>query len=752
MTTRFLFLFVFVIHHTLQGQSLTSYVNPFIGTSNYGATHPGSNYPHAMASVTPFNVAHRKGEENKFEKDSEWHSRPYVYENKYLTGFSHLNLSGVGCPEAGVILLMPTTGPLEFDATEYGSTYSQEKASPGYYSSRLDKYQVLAEMTSTKRSGISRYTFPAGRSNILLNLGLGLTNETGASVRVISPTEVEGSKTIGTFCYNPEDVRPVYFVAQLSKPAKSFGTYKKMPKYKAVEADWVKYDDDYKPYENYRHEMAGEDIGAYFSFDTQENDVIEVKVGISFVSIANARENLRREQPSFEFEDIRKKNEAKWDELLGRIQVETKDETGKTLFYTALYHTLLHPNLVNDVNGDYPVMGGGPEIKNSDRDRYTVFSLWDTYRNVHPLLSLVYPELQSQMVNTMVDMYKENQWLPKWELFGMETNVMVGDPASPVITDTYLRGIRDFDVEAAYEAMKKASDTPGEENLLRPGIDTYNTLGYVAEDTLDTWGGSVSSSLEYYIADWNLAQLAKALGNSTDHKKYRQKSLGYRHLFDKSTGMLRPRFQDGSWLTPFNPEAGKNFEAVIGYVEGNAWQYRFYVPHDINGLIKLLGGRKKFGSQLQLLFDSDNYDMANEPDITYPYLFNYLPGQEYKSQQKVRELINQYYSNTPGGIPGNDDTGTLSTWLLFSMLGIYPICPGDMNYAIVSPYFDQVVITLDKRYYTGKSLIIKTNKSAQDANYIHAIRKDGKELNSFFIHHKDLVSGGTLEFDLETTH
>ena len=752
MTTRFLFLFSFLIHHTLPGQSLTSYVNPFIGTSNYGATHPGSNYPHAMASVTPFNVAHRKGAENKFEKDSEWHSRPYVYENKYLTGFSHLNLSGVGCPEAGVILLMPTTGPLELDAAEYGSTYSQEKASPGYYSSRLDKYQVLAEMTSTKRSGISRYTFPPGRSNILLNLGLGLTNETGASVRVISPTEVEGSKTIGTFCYNPEDVRPVYFVAQLSKPAKSFGTYKKMPKYKAVEADWVKYDNEYKPYEGYRHEMAGEDIGAYFSFDTHEGEVIEIKVGISFVSIANARENLRREQPTFAFNDIRNKNEARWNDLLGRVQIDSRDKTAKTIFYTALYHTLLHPNLINDVNGDYPVMGGGPGIKNSDQDRYTVFSLWDTYRNVHPFLSLVYPELQSQMVNTMVEMYKENGWLPKWELFAMETNVMVGDPASPVITDTYLRGIRDFDVNTAYEAMKKASDTMGEENLLRPGIDTYNTLGYVTEDTLDIWGGSVSSSLEYYIADWNLAQLAKELGYPTDHKKYLRKSMGYRHLFDKSTGMLRPRFQDGSWLTPFNPEAGKNFEAVIGYVEGNAWQYRFYVPHDINGLIKLLGGRKKFGSELQLLFDSDNYDMANEPDITYPYLFNYIPGQEHKSQQKVRELINQYYTNTPGGIPGNDDVGTLSTWLIFSMLGIYPTCPGDMNYTLVSPYFDQVVITLDERYYPGKSLIIKTNKSTRDANYIHSIRKDGKKLNSFFIHHKDLVSGGALEFDLDTAY
>ncbi|TRX53375.1 glycoside hydrolase family 92 protein [Fulvivirga sp. M361] len=739
-----------LVNTMLFGQPPTSYVNPFIGTSNYGATHPGSNFPHAMVSVTPFNVAHRKGAENKFEKDSEWHSRPYVYENKYLTGFSHINLSGVGCPEAGSILLMPTTDSLSFDSEKYGSTYSQEKASPGYYSNRLDRYDVLTELTSTKRSGISRYTFPEGRSNILLNLGLGLTNETGASLKIISPTEVEGFKTIGTFCYNAEDVRPVYFVAKLSKAPTSFGAWKKMPKYKAVEADWVKYNNAYKPYEKYMHELAGENIGAYFTFDTKENEVIEVKVGISYVSIANARKNLNAEQPGFEFEDTRVKNESKWNELLGRVRVDSDNKEAKTIFYTALYHTLIHPNLINDVNGDYPAMGSHKTM-NSGKDRYSVFSLWDTYRNVHPFLSLVYPELQSQMVNTMVDMYKENQWLPKWELFGMETDVMVGDPGSPVITDTYLRGIRDFDVASAFNAMKKASDTSEKANALRPGIDSYNTLGYVAEDSTDVWGGSVSTSLEYYIADWNIAQLAKELDYPSDYKKYKQKSLGYKNLFDKSTGMLRPRFQDGSWLTPFNPEAGKNFEAVIGYVEGNAWQYRFYVPHDIEGLIKLLGGNKKFGSQLQLLFDSDNYDMANEPDITYPYLFNYLPGQEYKSQQKVRELIDKYYTNTPGGIPGNDDTGTLSTWLVFSMLGIYPVCPGDMSYAMVSPYFDKVNITLNSQYYPGSSLIIKSNRPSHDAKYISSIRKDGRPVRSFFIEHKDLINGGVLEFDLTST-
>ena len=461
--------------------------------------------------------------------------------------------------------------------------------------------------------------------------------------------------------------------------------------------------------------------------------------------------NLQGEQSGWEFDRIQDKNRSRWDELLGRVRVRSSDDDAKTIFYTALYHTLIHPNIINDVNGDYPLMGSY-KTGNSGKNRYTVFSLWDTYRNVHPFLSLVYPELQSEMVNSMVAMYNENHWLPKWELLGMETGVMVGDPASPVITDTYKRGIRDFDVQLAYTAMKKASDTPEKENMLRTGIDSYNTLGYVAEDTTDIWGGSVSSSLEYYIADWNIAELARLLGYTSDYRKYLEKSMGYKKLFDPSTGMLRPRFEDGSWLNPFNPEAGKNFEAVIGYVEGNAWQYRFYVPHDIEGLIKLLGGHGRFASQLQLLFDSDNYDMANEPDITYPYLFNYVKGQEYKSQQKVRELIDKHYTNSPGGIPGNDDTGTLSTWLLFSMLGFYPVCPGDMEYAIVSPYFDEVTISLNEKYYPGKSLTIKANKADQEAIYINTLRLNKKKVNSFFIHHEDLVRGGLLEFDLTTNH
>ena len=726
-------------------QTPVDYVNPFIGTSNYGATNPGAVVPAGMVSVVPFNVAFKKGAENQFEKDSEWHSRPYVFENKFLTGFTHVNLSGVGCPDLGSIILMPTTGELEFDPEKHGTTYSDEIAKPGFYSNKLEKYGIETQMSATTRTGISRYTFPEGEANILLNLGLGLTNETGAMLRVVSDTEVEGFKLIGTFCYNPEDVRPVYFVAKFSKPAREFGAWKKMPKFKGVEGDWTKYNDKYKPYNGYLREMVGEDIGAYFRYDVAESESIEVKVGVSYVSIENARMNLSVEQPGFALDKTAEQASSQWNTLLNRIQVEGGTEDDKTIFYSALYHVMLHPNIIQDVNGEYPLMEGFGVGKTGGKNRYTVFSLWDTYRNVHPFLSLVYPDLQLDMIHSMLGMYKESGWLPKWELLGMETGVMVGDPATPVIADTYLRGIQNFDVNLAYEAMTKAA-TQLENNKLRPGIKEYDIMGYIPEGSESGVWGTVSTTLEYNISDWNLAQFARALGKGDDADYFTKRSLSYRRYFDDSTGMLRPIVKDKGWLSPFDPEAGKNFEPVIGFVEGNAWQYRFYVPHDIRGLQQLLGGEKPFLDALNACFDTDNYDMANEPDITYSYLFNYVKGEEWRTQERVRALIRKHYFNGPAGIPGNDDTGTLSTWLLFSMMGFYPDCPGKMDYALASPVFDKITIDLDGNFYPGKQLVIEAIGGEGDRFLTKKIAWNGKGVDGYFINHHELVKGGVLRF------
>ncbi|MFC4653886.1 GH92 family glycosyl hydrolase [Rheinheimera marina] len=718
----------------------SQYVNPFIGTSNFGATHPGAQYPNALASVSPFNVAYG-GELNKFEKDAAWNSRGYIYENRYLTGYSHLNLSGVGCPEAGVLLLMPTTGELNLDAKSYGSTYSAEQASAGYYRHSLDKYGVTSELTSTLRTGLSRFTFPAGQSHLLLNLGLGLTNESGGSLKIVSDQEIEGSRMIGTFCYHPEDVRPVYFVARFSKAATQTGAFKQMPQYHKVEADWMQYNHSIKPYPGYRQEMSGDEIGAWFSFDTKANEQIDVKLGISFVSIANARANLDAEQPGFDFDKTRQQAVKAWDQLLDKVQVKGSSEN-KTLLYTALYHSLIHPNIIQDVNGDYPLMGQSGVGNSGGKNRYSVYSLWDTNRNVHPLLSLLYPELQSEMVQSAVAMANESGWLPKWELYGMETQVMVGDPGTVMIADSYLRGIRDFDTEAAYKAMRRAAEQP-KDNLLRPENLDYLKLGYVPVDDEGPYDGSVSTSLEYYLADFNLSQFASALGKTKDADRYRQRAQNYRLLFDKDTGMLRPKQRSGEWHNPYNPEQGRNFEPTPGYIEGNAWNYRFYVPHDTPGLIQLLGGDQAFLTQLDATFSTGNFDMANEPDITYPYLYHFVPGQSWRSSARVQQQITQHFGNKPDGLPGNDDTGTMSAWLAFSMLGLYPVSPGLMDYALVQPSFDEVTIQLSSHYYSGNTLQIKNQLTGPQQPGSQWLWQQ-QPLGSSFISHQQLVKGGTL--------
>ena len=524
------------------------YVNPFVGTTNYGTTNPGAICPQGMMSVVPFNVMGDKSVGNKIDKDSQWWSTPYEHTNTYFTGFSHVNLSGVGCPELGSLLLMPTTGKLNVDYLQYGSAYKDEKATPGYYSNVLTKYGIKNEVSATLRTGISRFTFPKGESNILLNLGEGLTNETGATVRFVSDTEIEGSKLLGTFCYNPQAVFPIYFVMRINKTPRARGYWKKM-RSMTVEAQWDNTSGKNKLYTAYTKEMSGDDIGTWFTFDTDEGETIEVSMGVSFVSIANARLNLEKEQAGKGFDQIRAEARAMWQNDLSRILVEGGTEEQKRVFYTAMYHLLIHPNILQDVNGQYPAMEGS-EILTTKGNRYTVFSLWDTYRNVHQLMTLLFPDRQLDMVRTMVDMYKEHGWLPKWELYGRETLTMEGDPSIPVIVDTWMKGLRDFDVQAAYEAMYKSATTPGKDNLMRPDIDDYIAKGYVP--LTEQYDNSVSHALEYYIADYALSRFAQALGKKEDAKLFYDRSLGYKHYYCKEFGTLRPSLSTNFFLPPIN--------------------------------------------------------------------------------------------------------------------------------------------------------------------------------------------------------
>ncbi len=719
------------------------YVNPFIGTTNYGTTNPGAVCPQGMMSVVPFNVM--GAVEGNRDKDSRWWSTPYEHNNVFFTGYAHVNLSGVGCPELGSLLLMPTTGELEVDYMKYGSHYTDEQASPGYYSNILTKYGIKTEVTATPRTGRARFTFPEGKGNILLNLGEGLTNESGATVRFVNDREIEGSKLLGTFCYNPQSVFPIYFVMRIDKQPGDRGYWKKM-RPMTVEAQWDSTAGTRKIYTSYLKEMSGDDIGTWFTFDTREGETIEVSIGVSFVSIENARENLEAEQAGRTFDDLRQAARAAWRNDLSRILVEGGTDDQRTVLYTALYHFLIHPNILNDINGEYPAMESN-EILTTQGRRYTVFSLWDTYRNVHQLMTLLFPDRQLDMVRTMIDMYREHGWLPKWELYGRETLTMEGDPAIPVIVDTWMKGLRDFDLETAYEAMRKSATASGAENLMRPDADDYFNLGYVP--LREQYDNSVSHALEYYIADFSLSRLAAALGKKEDAKLFYERSLGYRHYFCPEYGTLRPKLPDGTFYAPFNPEQGANFEPCPGFHEGSAWNYTFYVPHDIPGLTRLMGGRKAFIDKLQHVFDAGLYDPANEPDIAYPYLFSYFKGEEWRTQKLVKELLAKYFKAAPDGIPGNDDTGTMSAWAIFSMLGFYPDCPGLPEYTLTAPTFDKVTIQLDTRYYPQKELVITTVRPTSDANYIKGIKVGGKAYKGFRISHDQWVNAGQVEFILQ---
>ena len=725
------------------------YVDPFIGTTNFSICNPGAIRPHGLMSVVPFNVM--GSDLNQEDKDSRWWSAVYEYNNKYFTGFAHVTLSGVGCPEMGTLLTMPTTGELNVDYHSYGSEYKNETARPGYYSNVLTKYGIKCEVAATMRSSIERYTFPGGKSNLLFNLGNGLTNEIGASLRRVSDTEFEGTRLLGTFCYNPQAVFPMYFVVRVNKKPAAFGMWKKQPDLHNAQAQWDTYQGKYKLYPGYGRDMAGNDIGYYMTYDLAKGEQVEVQVGVSFVSIEGARANLNAEQQGFNFDNTVADTRAEWANTLNRISVEGGTDEQRRVLYTALYHSQIHPTVLQDVDGKYPKMESN-ENGHTNGNRYTIYSLWDTYRNLSQLETLLYPDKQVDMINSMIDMYREWGWMPKWELFGRETWTMEGDPSIPYITDAYMRGLRGFDIETAYKAFRASATLPGKDNKMRPDIDPYIEKGYVPLGfyAADMSGdNSVSHALEYYLADNALSILAKELGHNNDAKLFRQRSLGYKHYYSKESGTLRPIQKDGSFLTPFNPEAGANFENCPGFHEGSAWNYTFYAPHDVMGMAKMMGGQRKFVDKLQMVFDKGLYDPANEPDIAYPYLFSYFKGDEWRTQKTVSELLKKYYTARPDGIPGNEDTGTMSAWAIFSMIGIYPDNPGDPSYTLTTPAFDKVTLHLDPKFYPNGDITIETDRTSPSQQYIKSVTIGGKKLNGFRLTHRQLLEGKTLKMQLK---
>ena len=689
----------------------TQLVNPFIGTDFTGNTYPGAQAPFGMVQLSPDNGL------PGWDRIS-----GYFYPDSTIAGFSHTHLSGTGAGDLYDISFMPVTLPYQEAEAPLGIyskfSHADEEASAGYYRVLLKDYDINVELTATERCDIQRYTFPEGESAVFLNLKKAMnwdfTND--SYIEIIDSCTIQGYR----FSEGWARDQHVYFRTRFSKP------------FASVEMDTTAI------------ALKGKRVGtayiARFNFDTEKGEQIVLSTALSGVSMEGAAKNMAAEAPHNDFDKYLAETKDNWNRQLGKIEVTGDNKDDKVNFYTALYHTMIAPTIYSDVDGAYY----GPDKKIHQTDgwvNYGTFSLWDTYRNYHQLMTLVYPERQMDMIHTMMGMYKEHGWFPKWELYGRETLTMEGDPSIPVLVDSWMKGLQDFDIDEAYKGMYKSATTPGKDNLMRPDNDDYMSKGYVPMES--QYDNSVSHALEYYVADYALSTLAEALGKKEDAKLFRKRSMGYKNYYSKDFGTLRPITKEGKFYEPFDPKEGANFAPSPGFHEGNAWNYTFFVPHDINGLVKLMGGDKKFVDKLQSVFDEGNYDPANEPDIAYPYLFSRFKGEEWRTQKLVKELLAKYFTTKPDGIPGNDDTGTMSAWAIFSMMGFYPDCPGVPEYTLTTPTFDKVTVQLDPKYWGKKELVIK--KEGQ-GDYIKEIRLGNKKINKYLISHDDLIKAGEITF------
>lgn len=715
----FLFLPIIALNLSAQSKKLIDYVDPFIGTGGHGHTYPGATLPFGMMQLSP----------DTGIEGWDWCSG-YHYSDNSIMGFSHTHLSGTGATDYADILFMPTVGALKFlpgskEKPEEGYRsrfkHENEKATPGYYSVYLDDYKVKAELTVSMRAGLHKYTFPKTASaNIIIDLKHGLDSDSEAMIKFVGMNRVEGMRKSHGWAKE----HTFYFAAEFSKPYTSYGTVL-----------------DEKLNEN-NIEVSGKNVKGYVRFATNNGEAVLVRIGISAVSIEGARKNLDKEIPHFDFDKTKQNAQKVWEKELSRIQVESKNEDQKKIFYTALYHTLITPNLFTDVDGKY--FGMDRRIHTTKGfDYYTVFSLWDTFRAEHPLFTIIDQKRAGDFVKTLLAKYDEIGLLPVWELASNETWCMIGYHSVPVIFDAYMKSIRGYDAKSALEAMKVSAERN------QHGQKLYRERGYIPADKENE---SVSKTLEYCYDDWCIAQLAKAIGAKEDYDKYNQRSLFYRNLFDKSTGFMRGKMSDGSWITPFEPKA-----VTQQYTEANAYQYNFFVPHDIKGMIDLHGGNENFVKKLDGLFaESDKlegrfqpdisgligqYAHGNEPSHNFAYLYNYA-GAPWKTQERIRGIMNELYTSKVDGLCGNDDCGQMSAWYVFSAMGFYPVTPGQNTYAIGSPIFDKVTINLEN----GKKFVISAKKNSEQNKFIQIASLNGTVYKHSYVTHEQIMSGGELVF------
>jgi predicted alpha-1,2-mannosidase len=708
--------------------SFARLVDPFIGTGGEGNTFPGPVAPWGMVSVSPHSTYSTPVD---YLKGAPLAPAGYVRSVDSHLGFGLTHLSGVGCPDLGAPVVAATSGPVLTRAEDYGSTRTGDVAWPGYYAVELGSHGVWAEATAGDRVGLIRYRFSPDRGpvQVLVDAARSLSWFWGSgAVRLVSNSEVEGHAETGFFCARGNRQR-IYFVARLSRPAHSAGTWKDDRLSRAREQQGT--------------------VGAYFRFDPPPEAPLEVRVGISYVSVDGARRNLQAAPEGGAFEALRRQTFQRWEQALSRIRVSGGTADQQKIFYTALYHTLIHPGLISDVDGRHPLMGKAGSGTAAGAPRYSVFSLWDTYRTVHPLLTLVYPERQLELLKSMAAMAAESGRPPIWELAGAEVNMMVGDPAAIVVADSYLKGLTAFDARKLYEAMRKAALDTASATLHRPGNDDYRALGYIPMERSDEVWGPVSTTLEYAYADWALAALADRLGQAADAQTFRAQAAAYNKLFDARSGLLRPKNRDGSWYSPFSPDALEGSgpykrSGGPGYVEGTAHNYAFFVPHDVAGLLAL-HGRDAFVKRLQAQFDGGKFAIWNEPDIAFPYLFTHVPGEAWRTRREVRRLMARHFTTGADGIPGNDDAGALSAWYVLSAIGLYPDDPVSDRYRLGSPLFPRVEIRLSPGHHGGQRFIIDAAGASAEKLHVKGASLGGRALGLPYLTHAQIAAGGTLE-------
>ncbi|MEN8188076.1 MAG: GH92 family glycosyl hydrolase [Bacteroidota bacterium] len=699
--------------------SKISYVDPFIGTDGSGQTYPGASLPFGMVQLSPDtrNDATQKA------------CAGYHYSDNTILGFSHTHLSGVGQVDYTDILFMPTVGKVNFYPGEpenpdsgYRSSFrhTTEKASPGYYSVELDDYNIQAELTTTLRAGFHRYTFPeSDESNIIIDLKhkeSKIETVLDSYINIVDKNTVEGyRRTNGVMAFD----HTFYFVAEFSKPFSSYN---------------IALDDNI---EHNVNQLSGKNIKSSLHFKTSENEQVLVRVGISAVDMEGARKNLKAEIKDWNFERVVKKAEDIWEKELNRIEIESDNKEVKRIFYTSMYHAFLAPQIFMDVDGRY-VSANNAISKSDDFTNYTALSLWDTFRAWHPLFTIIDQKRTGDFIKSLLKLYEGTGRLPMWPLTGSTYDGMLGFHATSVITDAYVKGIDNFDIDLAYEAMK----TTMMSNAY--GLNYYKNLGYIP---CDLEGESVSKTLEYSYNDWCVATLAKELGKKDDYEYFNARAQFYTNVFDTETNLMRGRYSDHNWFAPFDPFVNSN------YSEGNAWQYTF-VPHDTKGLIELIGGEAKFDLWLDDFFTLENpnnrydhggvigqYVHGNEPDHHMAYLYNYV-GKAWKSQKIVRKILQEHYNDGPNGLSGNEDCGQMSAWYIFSSMGFYPFNPGQDMYVIGSPLIEKAIINLEN----GKQFKIIAHNQSPDNIYIQSVKLNGKEYNLPYLKHKDIIDGGKLEF------